>query len=353
MNVQSLFEKASSCYGCLSELKTTESRRRHPPEEDEDRLDVKNPFQKDKSKLLLSKAYRVLWKKTQVFSIPESPLTRTRMTHVMEVVGNCITASELLGLNTDLVEAAAIGHDIGHVPYGHPGEEWMKNNLEGLAGFCHEKMGVVTAQKIERAGRGLNLTWHTLEAMMCHSGNMAREGMSQEAWLLNYMDKITYLFHDYNDIFNVERANYPKPLELEKVVNSFGSNQRERTNTTIAGLVIESAQEGKVSFRHSELGQRFQHLRALMYKVYYRVTKQDVGKLMKPAYDFLKEQDIGDPSLLLALSTDGDVLSISRKDNVNSHDFKLSTVFEIVPRLEKIYQRHGKIDLCNPDLDTW
>jgi dGTPase len=228
MKIHSSWKEAEECYGCLSHLKTIGSRRKYPCEEDEDRLCMRNPFQSDKSKLLLSKAYRVLWKKTQVFSIPESPLVRTRMTHVMEVVANCITISELLGLNTDLVEAAAIGHDIGHVPYGHPGEEWMKKNLPGLADFCHERMGVITAQKIERAGRGLNLTWHTLEAMMCHSGNMAKEGMSQEAWVVNYGDKITYLFHDYNDIYHTTRGSYPwKPAGLEELVESFGSNQRE------------------------------------------------------------------------------------------------------------------------------
>lgn len=351
MDNHAMWGVAEKHCGCLAALKTQESRRRYPQEEDEDRLMMKNPFQADKSKLLKSKTYRVLQEKTQVFSRPDSALVRTRMTHVMEVVANCIDASEMLGLNTDLVEAAAIGHDVGHVPYGHPGEEWMKKNLPGLDNFCHEKMGVITTQKIERAGRGLNLCWHTLEAMMCHSGNMAREGMSQEAWVVNYLDKITYLFHDYNDIYHTTRAHYPwKPAGLDDLVNSFGDNQRERTNTAIAGLVIESAKEGRVSFRHSNLAQRFQELRKLMYEVYFRVTKQDVDRLMRPTYEFFKEQNIADPVLLLALSTDSDVYNISARSNVNSYDFKRTTVSEIVDRFEKIQKRHGNINLCDPDL---
>lgn len=348
MDNQAILAEAGRCYDCLSGLKTITSRRRWP--QDQDRLEIKNPFQADKRKLLLSKAYRIQGKLTQVFSMPETSLTRTRMTHVMEVVGNAIAASEVLGLNTDLVEAAAIGHDIGHVPFGHPGEAWMQKSM-GRPDFCHEKMAVVKAQKIERAGEGLNLTWHTLEAMMCHSGDMAREGMSQEAWLLNYIDKITYLFHDFNDIFKTERANYPPSSELEALVNSFGSSQRERTDTAIAGLVVESASHGRVMFKHSELAQRFQHLRRLMYEVYFKVTEQDVGKLMEPVLEFLKGNGTGDPYLLLALMTDDDVAGLAEKKNRNAHHFKRTTVFEIVCRLPEIFRKHGKINLCDPDLD--
>ena len=157
MRIESIWKKADSLRGCLSSLKTTESRRRRVPEEDEDPLTVANRFVSDEAKLLSSKAYRVLGDKTQVFTFPKTPLIRTRKTHVMEVAACSAITSELLGLNTDLVRAAAIGHDIGHVPFGHQGEAWMAKAM-GRPGFCHEIMGPVIAQKVERKGTGLNLT---------------------------------------------------------------------------------------------------------------------------------------------------------------------------------------------------
>src|SRR3990167_654868 len=188
MRIESIWKKADSLRGCLSSLKTTESRRRRVPEEDEDPLTVANRFVSDEAKLLSSKAYRVLGDKTQVFTFPKTPLIRTRKTHVMEVAACSAITSELLGLNTDLVRAAAWGHDIGHVPFGHQGESWMAKAM-GQPEFCHEAMGVIVAQKIERRGRGLNLCHETLECMYRHSGNTAKDGMPAEAWILRYMDK--------------------------------------------------------------------------------------------------------------------------------------------------------------------
>src|SRR3989344_5548040 len=253
LHIEYIWKMADLHRGCLSSLKTTKSRRLHKPEKDEDPLDVTNFFVSDEAKLLSSKVFRVLSDKTQVFTLPRSPLIRTRKTHVLEVAAVSVVASELLGLNTDLVRAAAIGHDIGHVPFGHQGEAWMAKAM-GRPEFCHEIMGPIISQKIERKGIGLNLTWHTLEAMMCHSGNTARPTMSQEAWVLRYIDKFTYIFHDINDI--IIRMKYPVSQELLNLADFFGKTQRERTTTAIAGLVIESEKYKRVSFEHSELGQK-------------------------------------------------------------------------------------------------
>ena len=340
MDIQTVCEKASSLRGCLSSLKTTESRRRD--DHDDDPLPIDH-FISDKAKILCSKAFRRMNHKTQVFTFPKK-LARTRQAHVMEVAAVSMVASDLLGLNTNLVEAAAFGHDIGHVPFGHQGEAWMAKVMNRPE-FCHEIMGPIVAQKIERKGKGLNLTWHTLEAMMCHSGYTAKQGMSQEAWLLRYTDKFTYIFHDLNDI--VVRAGYPVSQELLDLANVFGTNQRERTTTAISGLVIESAESGSVSFDKSELGQHFRRLRELMYHVYVRVTQQNVERIMCPVLEFLKMIDIGDPFLVLALMTDKDVYEIAYACMPNIDDFNLTSVSEITPHLQNI----GEIDLCNPDLN--
>lgn len=342
MNIDAIWKKADSVRGCLSGMKQTATRRRYP--EDEDPLAMENHFVSDEAKILSSKIFRVLKDKTQVFTFPTSPLVRTRQAHVLEVVAVSVVTSELLGLNTDLVRAAAYGHDIGHVPFGHQGEAWMAKAM-GRPEFCHEVMGPIIAQKIERHGKGLNLSWHALDAMMRHSGNRAQLGMSQEAWVLRYTDKFTYIFHDVNDI--VGRMRYPVSRELKNLVNSFGSTQRERTTTAIAGLIIESAAYGRVSFEHSDLGQKFKELRDLMYEVYVCVTQQDVEKVMGPALRFLEMIKVGDPFLLLALMTDKDAASLAAEPMPNIEAFNRLAVSEIAPYLPEI----GKVDLCDPDLN--
>ena len=119
MDLKKIWDKANSLHGCLSNLKTNTSRRRYPL--DEDPLYMKNIFISDEAKILSSKMFRIQRDKTQVFSFPESPLIRTRLAHVLEVVACSVVDSDILGRNTDLVSAAALGHDIGHVPFGHQG----------------------------------------------------------------------------------------------------------------------------------------------------------------------------------------------------------------------------------------
>jgi dGTPase len=342
-DIRSIWKEADLLRGCLAHLRQTESRRRYAAD-DEDPLAVNNPFVSDEARILSSKAFRVLRGKTQVFTFPNSALIRTRLAHTLEVVAVSVITSELLGLNTNLVRAAAIGHDIGHVPLGHQGEMWIVKAM-GRPEFCHEVMAPIIAQKIERQGRGLNLTHQTLEAMMRHSGDKATDTMSQEALVLRYTDKITYIFHDVNDI--VERMRYPVSDDLRASVNYFGNNQRERTSTAIAGLAVESAECGRVCFQHSELGQKFAHLRDLMYEVYVRVTQQDVESIMRPVLDFLSMIKVGDPFLLLTLMTDKDVASLAAQPMKDMQAFNHTAISEIVPHLQKI----GKVDLCDPDLD--
>src|SRR3989344_6285395 len=159
MTLQSVWDKAETLCGCLAHKMTVSGRRRNQSTE------AGNSFTNDEAALLESKAWRTLAHKTEVFTRPENALIRTRQAHVLEVVAVSVRASEKLGLNTELVRAAAIGHDIGHVPFGHQGESWMAKAM-GRPEFCHEVMGPIIAQKIERRGQGLNLCHETLEAMM-------------------------------------------------------------------------------------------------------------------------------------------------------------------------------------------
>ena len=342
MNIKAIWDKADSLRGCLSHLRTKMGRRRYA--EDEDPLPLENPFVSDEAKILSSKTRRTMARKTQVFTRPENSLVRTRDSHVGEVVAISVVASEMLGLNTDLVRAAAWGHDIGHVPFGHQGESWMAKAM-GQPEFCHEAMGVIVAQKIERRGRGLNLCHETLECMYRHSGNTAKDGMPAEAWILRYMDKAGYLFADINDIGG--RMRYPLPAELVTLVNEFGGDQRERTTTAIAGMVIESAELGKVCFEQSELGRKFSRIRDLMLEIYPHVTQQNVTVTMESILELLRLLNLGDPFLLLALMNDSDAIMLASESMKDMRLFNRTAVSEVVPYLQEI----GPVDLCDPDLD--
>ncbi len=338
MQLKEMWNKADSLRGCLSHLETIQGRRREQGTESGD------GFTTDEIAILESKVWRKLGDKTQVFTMPSSPLIRTRQDHVHEVIAASIQAAEMLGLNTRLVRAAALGHDIGHVPFGHQGEAWMAREMKKP--FCHEVMGPIIAQKIERRGHGLNLTHETLEAMMRHSGNLVREGMSAEAWTLRYMDKVAYLFADINDIGY--RIRYPLSNEIMSIANDFGDNQRRRKRTAIAALVIESAELGKVSFEESELGRKFKRLRELMLEVYPRVTQQNVGETMEPVLEFLVNLNLcKNPFMLLALMTDSEAIKIASSNMRDMGLFNQTSLGEIVPYLWEI----GDVDLCDPCLD--
>lgn len=345
MKINTIVKKANSLKGCLSHLETTKFRRKQT--EEEDLLIFDNPPVSDEAKIKSSKSWRTLKDKTQVFTKARNSLIRDRRSHVDEVVSTSVVTSEILGLNTDLTRAAALGHDIGHVPFGHQGEHWMVE-IMGKPEFCHEIMGTVVTQHIERAGRGLNLCHETLVGMLCHSGNTSEKFgdlMTQEAWVLRHADKFAYIFHDINDIFI--RMQYPMPSEIKKLLCCFGENQRERTTTAQSGLVIESAETGKVSFEESDLGKKFKTLRKLMYSIYPSVTRQDVGEILEPLLEFINNLNLGDPFLILSLMTDSDVINLWEKPMRSIDDFKQTAVWEIVPHLEQI----GKVDMCNPDLD--
>ncbi len=337
-----LTEKANTFRGCLASKRTITGRRRNE-DNGEDSLSM-DSFISDKAKILSSKAWRTLGDKTQVFTWPENRLIRTRDKHVCEVVAVATALGSVLGLNTDLIEASSYGHDIGHVPFGHQGEHWMAKTM-GKPNFCHEVMGPIVLQHIERKGAGLNLCHETLNGMMCHSGNFAHLCETEEAMVLRHGDKFAYIFHDFNDI--VIREKYPVRKEILDLANSFGENQRIRTSTVMAGLIIESAELGRVSFEQSELAIRFKKLRDLMYEVYPRVTQQNVGNILGPVYEFLEMLDVGDPFLLLALMTDKDALLLAEAKMPNIHTFRQTALSEIMPYLTEI----GQIDLCDPGLD--
>ena len=329
--------------GCLKNLKMTKGRRRWPEDENgHSSLGTENnPFVEDEIKLWCSKAVRRLSSKTQVVSLPLNPHIRDRLSHTGEVVACSINIAQILGLNTELVRAIAVGHDIGHAPFGHAGEHYIAERMKGK--FTHEVMGVVIAQHIERKCHGLNLTHEVLEGILRHSGSNASEHMTQEAWVVRYADKIAYIFADFND-FN--RMGFIIPADLIKLMNEFGETQRERVRKTIVAVCRESAEVGKVSFSTSELAKKFDTLRTLMYGVYPRITMQNPRRILEPIYEFVEGLKLGDPWLILSLMTDRDVTYLAKQHALSYDHIRNSSVGEIMEHIQ------GKtIDCCDPDLD--
>ena len=325
--------------GGLSHLKTLTSHRRLV--EDEEVRFNSDPFVEDEKRILLSKAYRRLVRKTQVTSFPRFPHVRNRATHTSEVVAIGVTISELLGLNTNLVRAIALGHDMGHAPLGHAGEHFIAH-VTGKP-FTHEVMAVVVAQHIERNGRGLNLTHATLDGMLRHSGQNARAEMSQESWVNRYADKIAYLFSDYNDFLRLE---WPVTAGLQSLVESFGSTHRARIDAAMLALSEESVAAGKVQFELSEAAQRFSELRSLMYDIYPKITAQNSEKTLGPIYHFLSRLEFVDPVLALALMTDDCVLYLEKQPTLDMYHFNQIGLKEILA-----CTHNRTIDYCDPDLD--
>ncbi len=205
---------------------SAQARRARPEPE----CDMRTAFQRDRDRILHSKSFRRLKHKTQVFLSPEGDHYRTRLTHTLEVAQIGRTIARALRLNEDLVEAAALGHDLGHTPFGHAGERALRS-----------EQSVRIATALEKTGRGLNLTNEVLDAMLCHSGSF--NARTLEGQIVRIADKIAYVNHDVDDaIRGGILTNDDLPFDIRAVL---GSNSRIRINTMVSA-VIEASGGGMV-----------------------------------------------------------------------------------------------------------
>jgi len=353
MEPQALYKKLEKIKGCLkdSAISQTNARRRWHREFDVDEFlgPASGEYILDLYKLHQSKAMRRLSAKTQVFPDPKNNRhIRTRLIHTQEVASIAGVISEILGLNTSLTQAIAFGHDIGHAPFGHIGEEFIANKTGKK--FRHEIFACVIAQHIEREGRGLNLTLHTLEGIASHSrGNnkMSATAVSAEADTVMFADKIAYCFSDVSDIFTrgyLDIHDYPQIRELK---DWFGTFQRVRNGRCISALCVESAEKGYISFSDSEEAKRFAELRSAMYLAYPKLNRLILLPTLEQVFELISQIEDVDPAILLALMTDHEVTLLSQTE---SRDLEriISTfsVSEIIPFIRK-----RQIDFTNPDLN--
>lgn len=156
---------------------------------------IRTPYQRDRDRVIHCKAFRRLKHKTQVFLSPEGDHYRTRLTHTLEVSQIARTIARALRLNEDLTEAVALGHDLGHTPFGHAGERALNTLMPG--GFRHYEQSVRVVERLENDGRGLNLTFEVRDGIRCHTAG--REAVTMEGRIIRWADKIAYMNHDIDD----------------------------------------------------------------------------------------------------------------------------------------------------------
>jgi len=208
---------------CLSSA----TRGRETPEEE---CAVRTAFQRDRDRIIHSKAFRRLKHKTQVFTIPEGDHYRTRLTHTLEVAQIARTVARALRLNEDLTEAVALAHDLGHTPFGHAGEDAL--NEVYTPGFQHNFQSLRVVDVLE-VGRGLNLTWEVRDGIVNHTGTVRPATL--EGQIVKIADRVAYINHDIDDairggILTVEQLP-------EKCLEELGRTHRERINTMVLDLI--------------------------------------------------------------------------------------------------------------------
>lgn len=234
--------------------------------------EVRTSFMVDRDRIIHSKSFRRLKHKTQVYIKTWGDHYRTRLTHTLEVAQIAKTIGKGIGLNEDLIEAIALGHDIGHVAFAHNGEEVLNRLLPG--GFRHNENSVRVLTKIEKQGRGLNLTKEVLDGILHHSGftNGSEKSFTLEGQVVRYSDKIAYVNHDIDDSI---RAGLLHEEDLpENLIHILGSTHSERINTLVKNCIyntLSNIDTGCIEVNLSEtVGKALAELRSFMFENVYR-----------------------------------------------------------------------------------
>jgi dGTPase len=245
-------------------VRSYETRGRAHPEEEECLL--RTPFQRDRDRIVHTKAFRRLMYKTQVFVDPAGDHYRTRLTHTLETTGISRGVARALHLNEDLVEAIGLGHDLGHTPFGHAGEDALDQVVRERYGrrFRHNQHSLRVVDLLERDGRGLNLTAEVRDGILNHTGT--DEPDTHEGKIVRLVDRVAYINHDIDDAV---RAGVLDPDELPYAeIELLGPTGSRRIDTLVHDLVETSAQTGAIS-QSEEVGSAMLALRSFMFERVY------------------------------------------------------------------------------------
>lgn len=230
-------------------------------------------FQRDRDRIIHSQSFRRLMNKTQVFLAPVGDHYRTRLTHTLEVSQIARIIARALRLNEDLVEAAALGHDLGHTPFGHAGEFALQECYS--PDFTHYKQSLRVVDKLEKDGRGLNLTWEVRDAIVNHSGSNSASTL--EGRIIKLADRIAYINHDIDDACRAGILTEEAiPAELRRTL---GYTHSQRINTMVTAVIDASTDRPEISMTPG-IGEAMEELRAFLFDNVYRnpIAKSEEGK---------------------------------------------------------------------------
>lgn len=264
--IEEMERQTLSPYATLSE----NSKGRQYPEP---QCDIRPLFQRDRDRILHCKSFRRLKNKTQVFLTPKGDHYRTRLSHTLEVSQNARTIGKALRLNEDLVEAIALGHDLGHTPFGHAGERILNGLCTG--GYIHSDQSVRIVECLEKDGKGLNLTWEVRDGIRNHQ--TSRMPSTPEGQIVRLSDKIAYVNHDIDDAIRgqiLSEDDIPKDLR-----ETLGYTTRERLDHLIHDVIINSMNQPVIRMS-DEVEKAMRDLRSFMFENVYRnpVAKSEEEK---------------------------------------------------------------------------
>lgn len=223
---------------------------------------VRTEFQRDRDRIIHSNSFRRLMHKTQVFLAPVDDHYRTRLTHTLEVTQIARIIARALRLNEDLTEAAALGHDLGHTPFGHAGEEAMRKCFS--PDFAHYRQSLRVVEKLEAGGAGLNLTWEVRDGIVNHTGKHMASTL--EGVIVKFADRIAYINHDIDDARRAGiLSNEDIPKDIRKVL---GDRHSERINRMVLSVIKASEGRGEIRMT-DEVGQATEELRGFLFEHVY------------------------------------------------------------------------------------
>lgn len=271
---------------------------------EEEECDIRPVYQRDRDRILHSNSFRRLKDKTQVFLAPEGDHYRTRLTHTLEVSQNARTIAKALRLNEDLTEAIALGHDIGHTPFGHAGERALARVCP--EGFEHNVQSVRIVEVLEKRGQGLNLTKEVRDGILNHK----TKGMPStlEGKIVRFSDKIAYIHHDMDDAIRgkiLSEEDIPKELR-----NTLGNTTTKRFDCFTHDIIRNSADRDDIRMS-DEIGQAMADLRNFMFERVYtnpKVKSEEVKaeRLVEFLYDYYLHQPDKLPSEYMMLVKERD-----------------------------------------------
>lgn len=268
----------------------------------EPQCELRTVYQRDRDRIVHCKSFRRLMNKTQVFLSPDGDHYRTRLTHTLEVAQIARTIARALRLNEDLTEAIALGHDLGHTPFGHAGERALNKLVPG--GFRHYEQSVRVVEKLEKNGKGLNLTEEVKDGILCHT--TGREAFTMEGRIIRWADKIAYINHDIDDAISADciRAD-DIPADIVAIL---GKTKTQRITSLVVSLINNT--EGDTLKMDEKTYEAYVNLHNFMYRSVYlndyaKREEKKVPNLIETLFNHFKEIDNLPPYLQVIAEEDG------------------------------------------------